>query len=416
MSPNNKILSLFFLVIILLILILILESRAQVNPLNVYLANDSSSISDTIAYPKAGMGIGSTYGSEDWTYNSPALDLYIDLNGSQSLYAAQMNINWDTNFVSIISRVGNLFDSYFFDTISSKKGNLTINIASLNGNVMPSTGKYLVDLKIKLLKPGFSRVILTNPDFRYFDTANYTQLQIPVTVYNGAVKFYLGDFARSQSVIYLGDGKVNFKDASVFFQHYGSFEGDGIYRTKFDIASPGNLDYTSMPVPDGQIDFWDLVMFATGYSKQGSGQLQLKDNYEQVLNKNNHINYYLGNIIKEGENIKIPVYISGDINSLHGISVGVEYNPKLYELIEISNGELSNYPDVLSTHRLQGSTIYLDAVTISNLNFNKNQIITGYILLRKKISINKTEINIISCDAVGYNNTLLKPELLQKVK
>ena len=417
MRPETKIFTFVFLVLLILI-ISITDIKSQVNPLNVYLSGDVNSASDTVAYPKAGMGTGSTYGSEDWTYNSPKVDLYLEFSGSQSLYAAEMNVRWDTSFVSITAEAGNLFDLYFMDTISSSAGNLKIDIASLNGNVMPILGKYLIDLKIKLLKPGYSRVFLTNTDFRYFDEINNTQIQIPLIISNGAVKFYLGDFAKSQPVISKGDGNVNFKDAAVFFQHYNSFEGDGIYRTKFDIASPGNLDYYSMPVPDGQIDFWDLVMFATGYAKQGSGQLLIKGGDMNFINQNNKINFSLGNISKEGSNIKIPLIISGDINALHGVSIGVEYDPVHYEFIELNKGEMFNREDVISAYRLQGSAIYLDAVTLRDINLgNSKEVIAGYIIFKEKSAANKKpEIGLISCEALDYNNITIKTELLQKVK
>jgi hypothetical protein len=421
MRPNYKISKIFFFIIILLIVILILESKAQVNPLNIYLTGDSSSITDTIAYPKAGMGTGITYGSEDWTYNSPAVDLYLELSGSQSLYAAEMSILWDTNYISISAQAGNLFNSYFFDTISSGRGNLKINIASLNGNVMPAINKYLIDIKIKLLKPGFSRVFLTNTDYRYFDEINNRQLQIPLTIHNGAVKFYLGDFARSRTVINLGDGDVNFKDASVFFQHYGSYEGDGIFRTKFDIASAGNLNYFILPVPDGQIDFWDLVMYVTGYTKEGSGLLENKitNGENQVINKNNKINCFLGSFIKEGNNVKIPVKISGDLKELNGLSIGVTFNSEYFDFADVSDGEFFKSQNTISAHRLQGSTVFLDAVTIRNIGYsNSGEIIAGYLLLKEKVvsSNSNIEISLTSCDAIDYYNSLIKTELINKVK
>lgn len=421
MSPNYKLFKLLLPVLLLLLIVLITESKSQVNPLNVYLSTDVNSVTDSIAYPKAGMGIGNKYGIEDWTYNSPELDLYQVFSGSQSLYAAEMNIKWDANYVSISAQPGNLFDTYFFDTISTSAGNLKIDIASLKGNVLPTIGKYLINLKIKLIRPGYSRVLLTNTDYRYFDEINNTQLQIPLIIYNGAVKFYLGDFARSRSVINLGDGDVNFKDASVFFQHYGSTVGDGIYRAKYDIASPGNLNYNEMPVPDGHIDFQDMAVFITGYTKEGSGQLEnsIKNGENQAMDKNNKIYCSLGNIIKEGGNIKVPIKISGYLNVLHGLSIGATFNSKYYEFLEISKGEIFKSQNTISAHRLQGSTVFLDAVTIRNTGYsNSNEIIAGYLILKEKdIPVNgNTEISLISFDAIDDYNSSIKTELTNKAK
>jgi hypothetical protein len=420
MSPGSKILKFILLVLLCFLTVLVKELKSQVSPLNIYLSTNVNSVTDTIAYPKASMGIGNMYGIEDWTYNSPELDLYQVFNGSQSLYIAEMIIRWDISKVSISAQPGNLFDTYFFDTISTSAGNLKINIASLNGNVMPAFGKYLIRLKVKLLNPGYSKVLLANTDYRFFDNINNNQLQIPLTVNNAEVKFYLGDFARKRTVIDIGDGDVNFKDASVFFQHYNSFAGDGIFRTKLDIASSGNLNYFSMPVPDGQIDFWDMVMFVSGYTKEGSGQLDsiTISGKNRVLNKNT-IFYSFGNIIKEGTNIKVPLKISGDLNILHGLSIGAIFNTKYYEFTGISNEGFFDSRNSFSAHRLQGSTVFFDAVTLKNTGYsNSGEIIAGYMTFKEK-SIPPNEnigISLISCDAVDYNNSSIKTELINKVK
>ena len=414
MNQKKRILILLFITLILFLK----NSESQVNPLNVYLSSIINSYTDTIAYPKAGMGTGNIYGIEDWTYNSPKLDLYVLLSGNQSLYAAEMSIQWDANLFYVNAEPGNLFDLYYFDTISTAPGNLKINIASLSGNVMPALGKYLVNLKILILKPGYSNVVMINPDYRYFDNITNTQQQIPLTVTNGAVKFYLGDFARRRTVIDLGDGDVNFKDASVFFQHYASAVGDGIYRTKFDIASLGNLNYYLLPVPDGLINFWDMVMFVTGYELEGSGQLLIKTGKEEIAGVNNpNIKCSLGNIVREGSNIRIPVKITGDLNVLKGASISVTYNSKYYEFLEVSEGEIYKNTNYMSAHREQGSTVYLDAVSVSRtVRTNTGEITAGYIVLKEKESMRSgnTEISITSFDAVDYNNGYIKTELINK--
>ena len=388
---------------------------AQISNLNVFLTTDPNIISDTIAYPIVGMGTGIVYGPEDWTYNSPKLSFYIAINGSQSLFAADISIRYNKDSINLSAEAGNLFNQYYFDTISTSPGIFKINIVSLNSNVTPVAGKFLIKINIGVLKPGYSKILLENTDFRYFDEQHNNQIQIPLTNHNGAVKFYLGDFARSRIILNQGDGDVNFKDASVFFQHYGSTVGDGIYRAKYDIASPGNLNYNEMPVPDGVIDFWDLVMFAIGYSKEGSGLLNnsYQKNEINIMKNNNKVYCSLGTIIRDGNKVRVPVLISGDIKEIHAINVGVAFDKDFFEFTEIQKGELINSENVISAHKLQGNIVYLNSATSRNPGFsNNNEINAGYIdFIEKKRNNGELKISLVSFEALDLNNSLLTSEL-----
>jgi len=406
----------FINIIIFLIVLSALNGLdAQVSNLNVFLTTDPNIISDTIAYPIVGMGTGIVYGPEDWTYNSPKLSFYIAINGSQSLFAADISIRYNKDSINLSAEAGNLFNQYYFDTISTSPGIFKINIVSLNSNVTPVAGKFLIKINIGVLKPGYSKILLENTDFRYFDEQHNNQIQIPLTNHNGAVKFYLGDFARSRIILNQGDGDVNFKDASVFFQHYGSTVGDGIYRAKYDIASPGNLNYNEMPVPDGVIDFWDLVMFAIGYSKEGSGLLNnsYQKNEINIMKNNNKVYCSLGTIIRDGNKVRVPVLISGDIKEIHAINVGVAFDKDFFEFTEIQKGELINSENVISAHKLQGNIVYLNSATLRNPGFsNSNEINAGYIdFTEKKRNNGDLKISLVSFEALDLNNSILTSEL-----
>ena len=406
----------FINIIIFLIVISALNGLdAQVSNLNVFLTTDPNIISDTIAYPIVGMGTGIVYGPEDWTYNSPKLSFYIAINGSQSLFAADISIRYNKDSINLSAEAGNLFNQYYFDTISTSPGIFKINIVSLNSNVTPVAGKFLIKINIGVLKPGYSKILLENTDFRYFDEQHNNQIQIPLTNHNGAVKFYLGDFARSRIILNQGDGDVNFKDASVFFQHYGSTVGDGIYRAKYDIASPGNLNYNEMPVPDGVIDFWDLVMFAIGYSKEGSGLLNnsYQKNEINIMKNNNKVYCSLGTIIRDGNKVRVPVLISGDIKEIHAINVGVAFDKEFFDFSEVQKGELINNENVISAHKLQGNIVYLNSATSRNPGFsNNNEINAGYIdFIEKKRNNGELKISLVSFEALDLNNSLLTSEL-----
>jgi hypothetical protein len=225
----------------------------------------------------------------------------------------------------------------------------------------------------------------------------------------------LGDFARNRTVLNIGDGSINFNDAAAFFQHYGTSSGDGIYRSKFDISSDISQDYNTLPVPDGDIDFWDLIVFATGYAKTGSGQ-QFKgnENKNQIMIKNSKINYSFGNFTKTGENIEIPIKISGDVRDLYGLSIEATFNSNNLDFIKISKGEMYNSQNSFTASRIQGSNVFFDAVMLGNSNVSgSNEQIAGYFIFKEKKTLPdlKTEIGLISCEAVDYHNNPIQTEM-----
>ena len=270
MNKNKK----YLLLIISIYFLLTGLSYSQVSSLNICLSRDSTNFYDSVGFPMVGMGDGVVFGPEDWTYENPKLTMYLLVTGTQPFFASDLIINFDSSKTKLSVLPGNLFANYFMDTISIGLGSIRINIASLASNVMPQPNKYLIKLLVKILKPGYSNLKIQNSDFRYFDEINNVSINVPTNIFNGAIKFYLGDFAHSRTEINRGDGDVNFKDASVFFQHYGSSEGDGIYERKFDISGgSSNFDYYTLPSTDGSINFYDLIMFVMGYEKEGSGLL-----------------------------------------------------------------------------------------------------------------------------------------------
>jgi hypothetical protein len=223
------------------------------------------------------MGTGTVYGPEDWTYTNVKLDLYVVVSGTQKFFTADMTVQWDSTCLSLESHAGNLFAEKYFNTSNLTTGRQRINIASLDGNVMPAANKHLVKLSFSVLKPGVSQVNILSSDLRYYDNINDVQLSIPVTNFNGAVKFYVGDFARSRTIMYRGDGDINYKDVAVFGQKYGGALGiNQNYRVKYDIyPTEGGFDQNKMPVGDGVIDFYDLVLFIVGgYDLEANGTIQ----------------------------------------------------------------------------------------------------------------------------------------------
>jgi hypothetical protein len=266
-----------FIFILSAILLCCSSAFAQTGPLNLYLTQDTANILENTACPITGMGTGTVYGPEDWTYSNVRLDLYVVVSGTQKFFSADLTVQWDSTFLSLESHAGNLFTEKYFTVNNLTTGRQRINIASLNGNVTPSASKHLVKLTFTVLKPGFSSVSVLSSVLRYYDDINDVQFSISVTNYNGKVKFYIGDFARTRMVINRGDGDINYKDVAVFGQKYGGTQGlNQYYRVKYDIyPTESGFDYNKMPVGDGVIDFYDMVLFRVGgYDNEANGTIQ----------------------------------------------------------------------------------------------------------------------------------------------
>lgn len=304
---------------------------SYINTLDIYMSSDSTQAdtNSSFLYPKISMGTGVTNGPNDWTYNNVRLTSYVIPIGDQSILSADFTLRFDSTLVRVTAQAGDLFTSYFIDTLYISTGTLRINISSLGGNVMPEVNKHLIKLFVYILKPSRSNISLTRSDIRYYDFTNNVQSVVPANVHNSTVVFYLGDFAASQSVLLTGDGKVDFNDGAIFGQSYGTSIGSPLYQTKFDIApTAGNLDYWQMPVGDGQIGFLDLILFSIGYNFEGSGIL---DRLAAIkTGGNSFLNVISGTPLMKDDFIRIPVNFYGNVTDIRGISFNMFFDNSAY--------------------------------------------------------------------------------------
>ena len=401
MKKNKK----YFVLIISVYFLLTGLSYSQVSSLNICLSRDSTNFYDSVGFPMVGMGDGVVFGPEDWTYENPKLTMYLLVSGTQPFFASDLIINFDSSKTKLSILPGNLFANYFMDTMSIGLGSIRINIASLAGNVIPQTNKYLIKLLVKILKPGYSNLKIQNSDFRYFDEINNVSVNVPTNIFNGAIKFYLGDFAHSRTEIDRGDGDVNFKDASVFFQHYGSSEGDGIYERKFDIsAGCCNFDYYTLPSTDGSVNFYDLIMFVMGYEKEGSGLL-MKINSKLPENLKD-FKIDVSSYNQSGESIEVPLKFVKGSSFIKSISIGIIFDNKIISYTGFTNN-LRNENSIVIP-RSQGTMIYIDIASLGAGNsINSDGVIFSKILFKRISSGDISKIlRITSCDILTTNNEL----------
>ena len=205
--------------------------------LELFITSDSSHADEdhAVLYPHVGMGEGTVYAADDWTYNSPALTFYVVPAGSQSIGASEFEINWDAAKANLRATKGNMFEFFATQDISAGKMRVTAG-ASSNLNESPSPGKYLAQLNFTIIRPGFNEITISGTDFRFFDGDE--QQSVQVTADSGMIKFYLGDFTSPVHITTQGDGRINFEDLVQFaLAYFGESDGEPAgYKAKFDIG------------------------------------------------------------------------------------------------------------------------------------------------------------------------------------
>jgi hypothetical protein len=351
-----------------------------------------------VLFPHTGIGNGTVYGVDDWTYNSPKLTFYVVPVGVQSIGVSEFEINWDAAKANLTITNGNMFD--FFATQDISAGKKRVNLgASSNLNISPSTGKYLAQLEFTIIQPGFNEITTTGTDFRYFD--GEAQQNIQVTAHSGSIKFYLGDFASQSNVTTSGDGMINFNDLVQFALTYFS-ESDGEpagYKAKFDIGPTNSIgSYFAMPNPDGHIQFEDLAIFSIGYGKTAVHQL-LKENTTPVI-----FSLQPSSQSTEGK-VAVPITISGSDMDVRALSIALTYPSSSLEYIGYEKSGEMNHEYCFMAAKAKDNIVTLDAAVIGTEHdgLSKGGIFANVIFKRRTIAKNYN-INIQTAKARDNNN------------
>ncbi|MGD0038289.1 MAG: hypothetical protein ABSC53_13470 [Bacteroidota bacterium] len=368
--------------------------------LDLYITRDSSFADDdhAVLFPHVGMGGGTIYSADDWTYNSPKLTFYVVPTGSQSIGVSEFEINWDTTKATLTVTNGNMFDFFAVQDISAGKKRINTG-ASANINESLSLGKYLVKLDFNIVKPGLNEITLTGIDFRYF--VGEEQQNIQVTAHSGMIKFFLGDFASPTAITTTGDGKINFEDLVQFALAYFS-ESDrqpAGYKAKFDIGPTNSTgSYFALPKPDGQIQFEDLAIFSIGYGKTATLQLP-KENTTPVLVSAQ------APLVKKDGFVTVPLAISGNIKDVRALSISLTYPlPSLEYMGCEKSGEL-NQDYCFMAGKAKDNVVTLDAAVIGIEHDGLSKEGTfAYVNFKQRNQSKTYYINIQSAKARDSNN------------
>jgi hypothetical protein len=192
------------------------------------------------------------------------------------------------------------------------------------------------------------------------------QIKIPVTNNQGYTKFYVGDFARTRTVTHKGDGDINYKDVAMFAQHYGGVRGsDLIYRSKYDIYPTENyFDFYRMPVGDGVIDFYDMVLFTIAYNYEANGIIQSP---YMLSGNGKEINVELLRGSQSADKLVYRISVNGGYNDLMALSIKLNYDVKYLKYNNVKYlGNSDN--DILSGVIDNNGKMSIDASILKNKN------------------------------------------------
>jgi hypothetical protein len=336
-----------------------LTTPSSLSGLELFIVSDSvaADSAHAVAFPCAGMSCGTVYGEDDWCYDSPVLTFYIVPVGSQSVCAAEFDVNWDASNATLSVVKGNVFDFFAVQDIAAGKKRINAGAGS-NLNESPSPGKYLARLEFTIVRPGFNEITITGADIRYFD--GEVQQNIPVAAHAGTIKFYLGDFASPSNVTAHGDGKMNFEDLVQFaLSYFGESDGEPPgYKAKFDVGPTNSLrSYFAMPNPDGRIQFEDLAVFSIGYGKSATRQLPKKSESSIVVRA------LQPSINAEGV-IAVPLAISGAVKDLRALSVALTYPSSSLKYLKCEKSGETDREYCFMAAKAEGATVTLDAAIV----------------------------------------------------
>jgi hypothetical protein len=192
---------------------------------------------------------------------------------------------------------------------------------------------------------------------------------------------------------------------SYFTSAYWSVAGTHTsYRWKYDIGpTNANGSYWAMPNPDGKIEFEDLNIFAIGYGKTGAGQLPQGDNSKTApviftVSKQD---------IQRGENLKVPVKVSGNVRDLRSFSLKMNYNSTELDYAGVEKAGGLNVNEGLIIGKTEKNELYIDGALVgTEEGLNGEQMIFN-LVFNEKASGNH-DISILNSRARNSGNVALK--------
>jgi lysophospholipase L1-like esterase len=277
----------------------------------------------------------------DWSYGTGSLiPVFLRSEHAITFSACSMTVHWDPARLSYQN--ADFFGSLCAGaatrqtTVDTIQGLLTLTAAFSNTlSIIPGTD-YLVRFNFACHAPG--RATITSDPVRFVVPMGTAKTVIVARADTMFTSILLGDVASSGSMGSRADGRVDFEDLSAWSLSYWatrpatSTTTDG-YRRKYDIGP--TLDGTpySLPVPDGVIDFEDMMIMALMYGTNETTPLP-----KTVQTEAASLALEAGDETGEGASTIIPVLLRGAVTDLHGLAIRL---PGIAErLIDIAPGSI----------------------------------------------------------------------------
>lgn len=310
----------------------------------------------------------------DWSYKNHRVrfDLIPSLNTTVSedpgLFSLSLVLEFEAeNLILVESGAGGFFvdaDQLLFVRELEPKGGFSriqIDIASSKGNVpLVDNEEPVFTMEFELAKSGSHEIRLANADLR-------TSLEEPVPrtvsleaeLLSAMVNVFPGDFTTETGTGIRG--RVGMDDFLKFSDAYFSEAGDAHYALRFDIGSYDVNSWSDLPESDGRIDFRDLVIFSTGFSRSSEGVL-LRMNKSESVQQRAWIELDDPEPADDGE-VRIPVVLRGEFSGVR--AVGLRFAISEAEFVGHRLSGIWEQASAFSASRMKGNLLDWDTALLS---------------------------------------------------
>ncbi len=261
----------------------------------------------------------------DWEYGpDQPIPVSMRMDDTFAFSSYTLTIHWDPAelFWKGIGATGSLSAGATSTTaiVDSNAGTAALSIA-FPDTVRPAPGESLLGVLFGIQRPGRSFVTVDQIRFSaMFGSATFQAVAIAETLTTSVL---LGDVASAGGVTVRADGQVDFDDLIAWSLGYWSTSADtgstaGYYRRKFDFGPTVDGTPYSLPVPDGRINFEDLMIMASMYGTTGSTVVPKTGHRSEAV-----IGVRIGTGIQEGETTVTPVLLTGNAPDVHGLALRI---------------------------------------------------------------------------------------------
>jgi uncharacterized repeat protein (TIGR02543 family) len=294
----------------------------------------------------------------DWQWTGAQnISFYIVPELTSVFNAGVVTLSYDP---AVLSYTGAEFSGGLFSSGTATpdgSGNVTISVSN-SSDITVNSLNYIARLDFALLAPGHSAMAVVRCDFTKASLET-----VPMIPHQGEVKAYLGDFAKLTDVT-TGNGEIDYDDLVPWSLAYWSGvpnfpDGMARYLRKFDIGPTADQTVFSLPVPDNQINFEDLMIFSISYGQTLAYQLPkiarpTSDPLEVSLGKP---------IVSNGET-RIPITLGGSVLDVRAMSL--EVGGQFGGFLGAEKGDLLEAYEtpVALFSRINGSKVYVDFAVV----------------------------------------------------